>query len=129
VQQNYLFSQRDLTMTTLIVIDQAPYGSWSGREGLDMAFSLAAFDQNCALLFSGAGVNWLRSGQQPDGLGQKSVAQNLGAAAIFGVEALYADAKACQRYNLTDSAMIAGVTAVTPDQTFMRGFKEVAFAG
>ena len=116
-------------MTTLIVIDQAPYGSWSGREGLDMAFSLAAFDQNCALLFSGAGVNWLRSGQQPDGLGQKSVAQNLGAAAIFGVEALYADATACQRYTLTGSAMIAGVTAVTPDQAFMRGFKEVTFAG
>ncbi|PFG08867.1 MULTISPECIES: DsrE family protein [unclassified Marinobacter] len=116
-------------MTTLIVIDQAPYGSWSGREGLDMAFSLAAFDQSCALLFSGAGVNWLRAGQQPDGLGQKSVAQNLGAAAIFGVEALYADTRACQRYGLADDAVIAGITLITPDQAFMTGFENVTFAG
>ena len=116
-------------MTTLIVIDQAPYGSWSGREGLDMAFSLAAFDQSCALLFSGAGVNWLRAGQQPDGLGQKSVAQNLGAAAIFGVAALYADTHACQHYRLTDDTMVANVTRITPDHTFMSGFEKVTFAG
>lgn len=116
-------------MTTLIVIDQAPYGSWSGREGLDMAFSLAAFDQSCALLFSGAGVNWLRAGQQPDGLGQKSVAQNLGAAAIFGVAALYADTHACQHYRLTDDTMVANVTRITPDHAFMSGFEKVTFAG
>ncbi|AFP31031.1 DsrE family protein [Marinobacter sp. BSs20148] len=116
-------------MTELIVIDHAPYGSWSGREGLDMAFSLAAFDQSCALLFSGAGVNWLRAGQQPNSLGQKSVAQNLGAAAIFGVEALYADARACQRYGLANDAIIAGVTLIAPDQTFMMGFEKVTFAG
>jgi tRNA 2-thiouridine synthesizing protein C len=116
-------------MTTLIVIDQAPYGSWSGREGLDMAFSLAAFDQSCALLFSGTGVNWLRTGQQPNDLGQKSVAQNLSAAAIFGVEALYADAQACQRYALMDENLIAGVTRVMVNQEFMAGFKSVAFAG
>ena len=116
-------------MRTLIIIDQAPYGSWSGREGLDMAFSLAAFDQDCALLFSGAGVNWLRAGQQPDDVGQKSVAQNLGAAAIFGIEALYADAQACQRYGLADNRLIAGVTQVTPDQAFLASYGHVAFAG
>ncbi|MEH6357210.1 MAG: DsrE family protein [Marinobacter sp.] len=116
-------------MTVLIVIDQAPYGRWSGREGLDMAFSLAAFDQSCALLFSGAGVNWLRTGQQPDGLGQKSVARNLGAAAIFGVEALYADAQACHRYSLEGDAIINGVTLIAPDQAFMTGFEKVTFAG
>lgn len=115
-------------MTTLIIIDQPPYGSWSGREGLDMAFSLAAFDQNCALLFSGSGVNWLRAEQQPDGLGQKSAAQNLGAAAIFGIEALYADAQACQSYALADSDLIAGVRQLTPDHKFMAGFEKIAFA-
>lgn len=52
-------------MSTLIVIDQPPYGSWAGREALDMAFSLAAFDQPVTLLFCGAGVNWLRKGQEP----------------------------------------------------------------
>ena len=56
-------------MTTLIVIDQAPYGSWTGREALDMVFSLAAFDQPAALLFMGAGVNWLRKSQDAGGIG------------------------------------------------------------
>ena len=50
-------------MTTLIVIDQPPYGSWAGRDALDMTFSLAAFDQPAAMLFLGAGVNWLCKGQ------------------------------------------------------------------
>lgn len=116
-------------MRTLIIIDQAPYGSWSGREGLDMAFSLAAFDQECALLFSGAGVNWLRANQQPDAIGQKSVAQNLGAAAIFGIEGLYADALACKHYGLEHEGLIAGITQVTPDQHFLSGYQHVAFAG
>ncbi len=116
-------------MRTLIIIDQAPYGSWSGREALDMAFSLAAFDQECALLFSGAGVNWLRANQQPDGIGQKSVAQNLGAAGIFGIEALYADAQACQRYGLKHGSLIAGIVQVMSDRAFLSRYEHIAFAG
>ena len=57
-------------MTTLIVIDQPPYGSWAGRDALDMTFSLAAFDQPAAMLFLGAGVNWLCKGQAADAVGQ-----------------------------------------------------------
>ena len=40
-------------MGMLIIIDQPPYGTWAGREALDMAFSLAAFDQPASLLFTG----------------------------------------------------------------------------
>jgi len=57
------------------------------------------------------------------------VAQNLGAAAIFGVEALYADTQACQRYGLADDVIITGVTLTAPDQAFMMGFEKVTFAG
>ena len=82
-------------MTTLIVIDQPPYGSWAGRDALDMTFSLAAFDQPAAMLFLGAGVNWLCKGQAADAVGQKSVAKNLSAAT--SVAAVYADAAAMPR--------------------------------
>ena len=57
-------------MSTLIIIDQSPYGAWTGREALDMAFSLAAFDQSASLLFTGAGVNWLRQSQEAGGITQ-----------------------------------------------------------
>lgn len=73
----------------LFVIDTAPYGHWKGREILDMAFSASAFDQSAALLFTHAGVNWLRSGQLPDAVQQKSVSKNLSAAMLFGLEAIY----------------------------------------
>ena len=66
------------------MIDQPPYGTWAGREALDMAFSLAAFDQSVTLLFAGAGVNWLRKEQSAESIQQKSVVKNLSAAPIFG---------------------------------------------
>lgn len=96
-------------MGLLIIIDRAPYGDWSGREALDMAFSLAAFDQPVSLLFTGPGVNWLRQGQQAALLEQKSVERNLAAAPVFGIEAMLADRASCRRYGLTEPDLPPGV--------------------
>lgn len=114
---------------TLIIIDQAPYGSWAGREALDMAFSLAAFDQTVALLFTGAGVNWLRKDQDTYGIEQKSVEKNLSAAPIFGVEAMYADSSACARYKLTAGTMVSGVTLSEHSDELLQQYAHTTFAG
>jgi tRNA 2-thiouridine synthesizing protein C len=116
-------------VSTLIIIDQPPYGSWEGREALDMAFSLAAFDQPVSLLFCGAGVNWLRKGQNAGQVGQKSVERNLAAAPIFGVEALLADRNACHQFGLTETELLdhVSVTDFSPELTDR--FNHVAFAG
>ncbi len=116
-------------MSTLIVIDQPPYGGWAGREALDMAFSLAAFDQPVSLLFCGAGVNWLRKGQEPGTVRQKSVEKNLAAAPIFGVEALLADSDDCNRYGLEPGRLLDGVTLVRTDAQLFAGYSHTAFAG
>lgn len=116
-------------MSTLIIIDQPPYSSWDGREALDMAFSLAAFDQPVSLLFCGAGVNWLRKGQDATKVQQKSVERNLSAAPIFGVETLWADRNACERYDLAETDLLdhAIITDFGPE---LRGrFEHVVFAG
>lgn len=97
-------------METLVIIGQAPYSDWTGRESLDMAFSLAAFDQPVTLLFTDEGVNWLRKAQQADAVQQKSVEKNLSAAPVFGVSALMADHNACERYGLDKENMMPGVT-------------------
>ncbi|SFR45930.1 tRNA 2-thiouridine synthesizing protein C [Marinobacter daqiaonensis] len=107
----------------LVVIDQPPYGDWQGREALDMAFSLAAFDRPVALLFRGPGVNWLRPGQDAGPLGQKTVSRNLGAATIFGVEALYADTTSLAHFGLRD--MEPPAETVSPDAAFYRSFSHV----
>jgi len=116
-------------MSTLIMIDQPPYGAWAGREALDMAFSLAAFDQPASLLFAGAGVNWLRQSQEAGGIGQKSLEKNLAAAPIFGIEAILADRVACQKYGLSEDLLIEGVTLVAIDGALLAGYEHTAFAG
>jgi len=116
-------------MSTLIVVDQAPYGSWTGREALDMTLSLAAFDQPAALLFTGAGVNWLRTAQAPEHVGQKSAEKNLSAAPIFGVEELLACSESCQRYGLDDANMIGGIARVANTAETMNRYHQVVFAG
>lgn len=112
----------------LIVIDQPAYGTWAGREALDMAFSLAAFDQPVSLLFTGAGVSWLRKDQDPAGIDQKSVAKNLAAAPVFGIEAVMADRASCQRLALDAGDMAAGVTLVDADAQFLSQYDQTAFS-
>lgn len=99
-------------MRTLIVIDRSPYTDWHGRESLDMAFALAAFDQPISLLFQEAGVNWLRSGHDAAAVGQKNVEKTLSAASLFGVEAVYADQPSIERYGIDCQAAPAPVTLV-----------------
>lgn len=116
-------------MGTLIVIDQPPYGTWAGREALDMAFSLAAFDQPVALLFTGPGVNWLRKSQETTEIEQKSVEKNLSAAPVFGVEAMHADAAACALYGLTLDKMVTGVAMTESSAEVISQYPHTAFAG
>lgn len=112
-------------MDTLVIIGQAPYSDWTGRESLDMAFSLAAFDQPVTLLFFGEGVNWLRKSQQADAVQQKSVEKNLSAAPIFGVSALMADHKACDRYGLNEENMMPGVTVTALSAELLEHYAHV----
>lgn len=115
-------------MGMLIIIDQAPYGDWSGREALDMAFSCAAFDQPVSLLFSGAGVNWLRTGQNTTAIDQKSVASNLSAAPVFGIEAVLADQASCQRYGLDQDNMMSGVTLTDANSELLAQYSHTVFS-
>lgn len=116
-------------MSTLIIIDQPPYGGWAGREALDMAFSLAAFDQPVSLLFVGAGVNWLRKDQNASAIEQKSVEKNLAAAPVFGIEEILADRDSCERYSLAGPELTDGVTLTDANADLLAQFSRTAFAG
>ncbi|MGM0569162.1 DsrE family protein [Marinobacter sp.] len=107
----------------LLVIDAPPYGDWRGREALDMALSLAAFDQPVALMFRGEGVNWLRPGQDGSATDQKTVSRNLGAARMFGLADIYADEDALVRFGIDKTE--PGVDAVPANAAFYARFREV----
>ncbi|MDX1754997.1 MAG: DsrE family protein [Marinobacter sp.] len=112
-------------MSVLIVIDQAPYGNWSGREALDMALSLAAFDQSVSLLFVDAGVNWLRKHQNPAPIQQKGVNRNLAGAQVFGVEELLADQSALQQYRLEPDDLLDGVAVTEQVHELLSNYSHV----
>ncbi len=116
-------------MTTLIVIDQPPYGASEGRDAMDMAFSLAAFDQPVSLLFSGAGVNWLRKGQAADHIGQKTLEKNLAAAPIFGVKEVLADRISCRNYALNEGLLQDNVQLVEVNSELLGRFTHTLFSG
>ncbi|AOY87616.1 sulfur reduction protein DsrE [Marinobacter salinus] len=116
-------------MTMLLIVDQAPYGTWAGREALDMAFSMAAFDQPITLLFTGAGVNWLRQGQDASAIQQKSVEKNLSAAPVFGIEAILADRASCVRYGLNAGDLPQGVALATVNADLLANYAAAAFSG
>lgn len=116
-------------MSTLIIIDQPPYGSWEGREALDMAFALAAFDQPVTLLFCAAGVNWLRKEQEAGQLQQKSVERNLAAAPVFGVKAVLVDSRACREYGVVTAELPSHISVADFGPALIDRYQYVTFAG
>lgn len=114
-----------MTASVLIIIDQPPYGSWAGREALDMAFALAAFDRPVSLLFRSSGVLWLTPDQNASAISQKTVLKNLGAATVFGVEALLADTVALADFGISTAGLPAGSQPVTISPELYRQYHQV----
>jgi len=81
------------------------------------------------MLFLGAGVNWLCKGQAADAVGQKSVAKNLSAAALFGVEQILVDAQACAQYGLEFDDLLSGSMPSESISETLSQFSRVVFAG
>lgn len=79
-------------MKSLLIISRHPPARLAAREALDMALAAAAFGVPTALLFMEDGVLQLLKGQDAKAVGQKSLAANLQALELYGVE----DVMVCQ---------------------------------
>jgi tRNA 2-thiouridine synthesizing protein C len=84
----------------LVVIRHSPYGSSLARASLDVALAAAAFEQAISLLFAGDGVLQLLPAQESAALGVKNVGRLLASLPLYGVEQVYVEAEAAQRYQL-----------------------------
>lgn len=73
-------------MKSLLIISRHPPFRQSAREALDVALSAAAFGVPCGILFMDDGVFQLIKGQDAEQVGQKSLAANLQALPLYGVE-------------------------------------------
>lgn len=73
-------------MKSLLIITRRPPAHMAAREALDLALASAAFGVPTGLLFMDDGVLQLRKGQDASLLQQKSLAANLEALEMYGVE-------------------------------------------
>ncbi len=73
-------------MKSLLIISRRPPAHLAAREALDMALAAAAFGVPTGLLFMDDGVLQLRKSQDAGLLQQKSLAANLEALEMYGVE-------------------------------------------
>lgn len=73
-------------MKSLLIISRHPPARQEAREALDVVLSAAAFGVPCGILFMDDGVFQLLKGQDAAQIGQKSLAANLHALPLYGVE-------------------------------------------
>ena len=86
-------------MSTLIVLRSTPYGNTNAKDALDVVLTLAAFEQQPALLYQGLGVQQLlldASMQSPF----KHVGKILGALPMYDVEQVYVDLASMEEYGI-----------------------------
>lgn len=74
----------------LLISRQAPYGTSTAREAIDIALAASVYDQDIGILFMDDGVFQLLKNQQSHNVNQKNVASILPALALYGIENIYA---------------------------------------
>ncbi|WP_049721600.1 sulfurtransferase complex subunit TusC [Gilvimarinus polysaccharolyticus] len=93
-------------MKSLLCISRhSPYGTAIAREALEAVLAAAAFEQNIALLLMDDGVWQLKDQQQPIAGIQKSLARNLNALEMFGVDTVYAHQPSAQKRGLNTAEL------------------------
>ncbi len=105
---------------SLIIMRHSPYGSSLARASVDLALAMGAFEQNYDLLFMGAGVLQLVTGQDSEQIGLKNIGRALSSLPLYDMEAVYVDAAALARYGLGEADLVLPVVLL--DDTGLRNF-------
>ncbi len=97
-----------MSRSLLVTLTTSPYASSRARAGLDLALASAAFDKPVSLLFLGSAVLQLLDGQDTEALGLRNQRKTLDSAALYGIDAIYADAKALAQLGITQQELPDG---------------------
>lgn len=100
--------------TVLMILRRSPYGSSLAGASLDAALASAAFEQPVDVLFLGDGVLQLQPGQESEGAGVRNKGKVLASLPLYGIEQVYVDAGAAERYRLDLGALPLPTTALDP---------------
>ena len=105
-----------MSRSLLVTLTTSPYASSRARAGLDLALASAAFDKHVSLLLLGSAVLQLLNGQDTEALGLRNQRKTLGSAALYGINSIYADARALEKLGITQEALPEGCRAADAAQ-------------
>lgn len=103
-----------MAKSTLVISRQPALSGPGPREALDIVLAGGAFELPLTLLFAGPGVTQLLPADCA-ALEQKDLGANLTALALFGIEAIHAEAAALQRLGIRPEQLPAWVTPLEPE--------------
>ena len=109
----------------LFIFKEAPHSSLQTKEGLDFAFSCAAFEQKVDLLFCDDGIFQLLKNQNTEMLGIKNHSLSIEAAKLYGIENCYFEEKNLHANNL-DKDKLFEDAEITPEN-FWQTLKDYDF--
>jgi len=100
----------------LVLLRRTPYGGTLARSSLDTVLAFAAFEQEISLLFLGEGVLQLCSNQDGKAIASKTVEKQIASLPLYGVETVYADADALQKYSISVDSLPVAVIGLDATQ-------------
>lgn len=104
--------------TLTFISRHGPYDGDRAQACLDMVMAAAVFDQTIHYVFMDDGVWQLHDGQQAEAIHGKSLAANLGALPLYGVESVYVDARAMTQRGLAIDDLV--LPAIVADEEKIR---------
>jgi tRNA 2-thiouridine synthesizing protein C len=100
----------------LFLTTKSPWTSSSAASCTDMVMTAAIFDQSVRLLFCNDGVYQLLKDQDGTLCGMKTLAKQLTALDLYGIEQVYVEKSALQERGLQERDLLQAVTILSCDQ-------------
>lgn len=91
----------------LVVIQTGPYAGSVARSAVDVALSLAVFNQQPLVLFSGPGVRCLAQSQNPSAIDRKSLAKIIDSFGLYDIESVFVDQASLTVHGMTPDELPA----------------------
>lgn len=100
------------------IFRQAPYGSASGREGLDAMLATSAYTENLAAFFMDDGVYQLVQHQLSATILAKDHSAMFKLCELYDIENIYVSAESLAKRDLTSDQLLMPVTVLTQDKFY-----------
>lgn len=100
----------------LFVNRQAPHGTNSAQEALDVLLMTSTFVQDISVLFLDDGIWQLKKDQDTKDINVKNFAKTFKAFSLYDIEKVFVEKESLERRGLTESDLIVKVDIINSNQ-------------